>query len=926
MARNAFNAFIPMSAETTAHKNIIFDFFDLLAAVAAHGKMNGLGGRKLSRLAGWWAFAHVDDGLGFEGGYRSWEAAADATSHLFFAYLRSLSPDVDPSMNVIERIPRSLQALLISTEYPPETPTLLQRSTPRVVMVVDNVSPTPFALLRRAKHFEYRADDTILREYQEFEDPLDALTEENKRVLYAISSTNSSSAMSRHGNMMQPQTESWSAFQNLGFSDLDEKSLKSPTAADASQSPRSGLRSEPRSRNADYGRPTTPSWADFMSSGFQDDDAKPTPTFIMPPDQVLPPIGNRQSSMHLANIPDDDVAPGELAAIRNVELDDAFWWVWMTSLAGEEPAARKAVFGRCVLVETTIMNGNWLVMEEQVKGASPDPAEGAYIAPKKSFFSFTKRGRLGRKRSVSKKPPPSNSSYPMGRSVSATPSKTSLAPDQHNRIKAAAAALARKANGRDDDTASRRGRMDESAAQKTSSMLTVGMMSEATPAMKWASAYDKNAIRAQYLGDGFAGTGVSREDLVSSASNSNLKAASAVSAAEPTIAPSQFSDTITERSVPTPVHRGSGIDSSEPPAQIAARLAVVSAEPPSTVVPTNAGDLQDMDDEAAPIASIPRSPMEKELGLSQSAAPVNIGRKPLPPVEHPAFRAHSIDDQAAPAPSIARKPTTPAMQNVAALAAARAMEAKNTSPESQKSSRPKKQGGGGGLRSLFGRKKDNRNSLDLQPQSNNGLAPPMGSGIGRRASLARKQPSNLTESTPIAATPAETEATALPAMMEPTMIHPPSQHGESEASRMSSWEVVNAEQEFARFDQGPVHMPGTPPQYHPEEQDVAPPVSQHHFNTDIASRIAPEPLPETTHDSFVAPGSPVDVRDDAQSEATMDEPRDDVRIDGDRWAKIRDNAAKRTAARQSEEQSRPATSIKTEDDGETSGEESKPPI
>lgn len=189
LARNAFDTFIPIGAESTARKNIIVDFFDLIAAVAAHGKMNGLGGRKLSRLAGWWAFDHSDDGKGFEGGYKSWSNAADATSHLFFAYLRSLSPEVDHSKSLIERIPRSLQALLASTEYPPDTPSLMRRSTPRVVMLVDAVSPTPFALLRRAKKFEYRDRDRVLREYSAFEDPIDALTEECKRVLYAISST-----------------------------------------------------------------------------------------------------------------------------------------------------------------------------------------------------------------------------------------------------------------------------------------------------------------------------------------------------------------------------------------------------------------------------------------------------------------------------------------------------------------------------------------------------------------------------------------------------------------------------------------------------------------------------------------------------------------------------------------------------------------
>ena len=66
-ARHAFDTFIPISVDSEARKRIIFDFFDLLSYVAA------MGGRKLSRLAGWWAFEFVEDGKGFDGGYRTWE-------------------------------------------------------------------------------------------------------------------------------------------------------------------------------------------------------------------------------------------------------------------------------------------------------------------------------------------------------------------------------------------------------------------------------------------------------------------------------------------------------------------------------------------------------------------------------------------------------------------------------------------------------------------------------------------------------------------------------------------------------------------------------------------------------------------------------------------------------------------------------------
>ena len=72
MARDAFATFIPLSVESDARTKIIFDFFDLMAATAAHGKTNGMGGRKLSRLAGWWAFEQLEESNGFDMGYKSW--------------------------------------------------------------------------------------------------------------------------------------------------------------------------------------------------------------------------------------------------------------------------------------------------------------------------------------------------------------------------------------------------------------------------------------------------------------------------------------------------------------------------------------------------------------------------------------------------------------------------------------------------------------------------------------------------------------------------------------------------------------------------------------------------------------------------------------------------------------------------------------
>ncbi|KAL6240181.1 hypothetical protein BDW75DRAFT_4113 [Aspergillus navahoensis] len=514
-ARDAFSTFIPISVDSDARTKIIFDFFDLLTAIAAHGKSNGLGGRKLSRYAGWWAFEHTDTGNGFEAAYKNWTSAADATSHLFFAYLRSLSPDTPRGLNGISTLPIALQSLIQATEYPPETPTLLQVSTTRVVMIVDTVSPTPFALLRRAKNFEYRDSDQHLQEFAGYEDPLKALTDECLRVLKCISSTNQSAvdepAVANHD-------ASWSRFEDLGFGGSIETTVEENRSLTSSAPKEFGgsLRSVPHSGSGDLGRPTTPSWADFMSSGFGDDNSfkAPVAPLLLPPDKVLPPIATvrgQSSQSHKRGLNDEtSVDPGELASITTLDLDDSFWWVWISSLAGEEPTARKAVFGRCALLETVIKNTKWLILEEQVKGSAPEPDPGAYIVAKKRFFGFTtRRGKLSRRKSSAKKIISVEDSYKRPNNQGPN-SKASIAPDQHARIQAAAAALQRKhreelelANG----TKSAAGQ--DSYSTKTNSVMTLqpSILNEASQAMKWASNYDKNAYRTAYLNDSRAGTG-----------------------------------------------------------------------------------------------------------------------------------------------------------------------------------------------------------------------------------------------------------------------------------------------------------------------------------------------------------------------------------------------------------------------------------
>ncbi|OAX81940.1 hypothetical protein ACJ72_03721 [Emergomyces africanus] len=524
-ARDAFSTFIPLSVESDSRTKIIFDFFDLMSAVAAHGKSNGFGGRKLSRYAGWWAFEHVDTGNGFESSYKNWASAADATSHLFFAYLRSLSPDSLRGSNGISALPISLQSLVQATEYPPETPALLQTESTKVVMIVDTVSPTPFALLRRAKNFEYRDSDHALQKFSSFEDPVRALTEECRRVLRCISLTNQSNGTASEEGPGPLREASWSRFEDLGFTDTIEEG-DGEEDWDGTVSKHTGplgLRSAPHSRTADLGRPTTPSWADFLSSGFTDEnEPRSRPPFLLPPSQALPPIQTvrGQSSQSHKRLFDQEssVEPGELASITTMDLDASFWWVWISSLSGEEPIQRKAVFGRCALIETSIAGGKWFVLEEQVKGAAPEPEVGAYIAEKKSFFGFrSRKGRLTRRKSSVKKMITTEAPYQRANSTTAM-SKTSIGPDQHARIQAAAAALQKKHREQEQEQehgSDGRNRSEDKGHSKNNSVMSMQplVMTEVSQAMKWANNYDKNAVRAAYLGNSLAGTGAPAESL-----------------------------------------------------------------------------------------------------------------------------------------------------------------------------------------------------------------------------------------------------------------------------------------------------------------------------------------------------------------------------------------------------------------------------
>ena len=825
-------------------------------------------------------------------------------------------------------------------------------------MIVDKVSPTPFALLRRAKHFEYRDDDRALQEFSNYEDPVQALTDECRRVLKSISSTNQS-AVSTSKVSTSLGDASWSRFEDVGFGGFgnysdEEEGVENSFLGKKKRQPQ-GINSAPQTKNNDFGRPTTPSWADFLSSGFVDESISSSPPpLLLPPGKSLPPLDSgrrgQSSQSHRPHQEDDsNLEPGELASINAIDLDEAFWWVWMSSLSGEEPPARKAVFGRCALIETKIGGGKWLAVEEMVKGAAPEPEMGAYIAEKKSRFGFSKRSRMNRTKTVRKTAQAPSKSEPHSRNSQASPiGKPSFGTDQHARIQAAAAKLQEKHKQQDpqgnENFSPRRARQGDAVSTKTNSVFTLQpvIMSEAAPAMKWANTYDKNAVRAAYLGNDFAGRG-SATDLNAARNMADTNGSvTPVPKKEP--APRSESYGFPSQSPPRDQPRDRNLPALPPPTP-GERVAVPpkdSVPPPPAPMP--AVPLVDMKSSNAaaadaaqvplpattrfepprpPPAPMPATPFGDPQAGSQT---VNEAAEIPLPATTPLERNQTVEEKPLPPvePGIADSPNLDSPQQMINGAASTP-----SSPESKRSGKKLKKKEGGFK--LFGKKKQGP-TLPAPPQAPDSAAvfaaraalqqgpapksnyvasavPPSVSqtSLGRRFSAIGRKKSPKTskpDSPAIPPMPDHPEHTAAPVetagsadLDRPAPIN---DYRDSQASlgRVSTNDEREAEREFKTFDShGPMtDTPAFVPEDSPDHRSgVSTPVDSQHPDVDNRSSV-----------------SEIDNRPPSPAQ--------------DRWAQIRKNAAER-AARQSEEEyaRRLEQSRKSEEDGggETSSEESK---
>ena len=741
--------------------------------------------------------------------------------------------------------------------------------TNKVVMIVDTVSPTPFALLRRANHFQYRDTDRALQEFAEYEDPIQALSEECKRVLKAVSSANQSQiSSSKHSTSLRDA--SWSRFEDIGFSSALEEEEEEDDSAFRQQKIQ-GLRTAPASGNG-LGRPTTPSWADFLSSGFVDDN-QTRPNLLLPPDKVLPPIEtqNRQrsSQSHRPRLESDqDLEPGELASITFLDLDDAFWWVWMSSLAPEETPERKSAFGRCAVVETKIPSGRWLVMEEMVAGAAPEPREDAYIAEKKGFFSWTRRGRtLGRSKSTGKQALDRGDKG----ANSAVGSKTNIGPDTHAKIQAKAAQLRAESERQQQAQAHQRGaHMDiDLRMDKGTSVLTLqsNLAPEASPAMNWVKKYDRGTIKDAYMANSHAGRGVALSPVPSDVTNGH-------------------SD--------TNGHAKELEQAPEVPRKEVPRKEAPSA-PPKPPAPTPA---------PVPVAAPAPSPQRKPL-RKPPPAPKKKAEEPKPapkpapkpePQPEPVLEKEPEKEQAPePAAEVAPAPTpAPPVTDEAPAppqAPAEPVAAPPT-PEVETKETKKAQKKPSGLKKLFARK--NRSSKLPDNASKN---------LNTMLRSDTPEPIAAQTPTPAATPPPDAVVDGSKAAAGEEGNAGAKESGGETLSRVDTQDEAEAKREFSRFDQGPLSdQPAFVPDSDEDDDAAPPPIARHPPNRSTPSlKSSSEPPKEEHLSQSAGPGVQ------------------------DRWAQIRKNAAERAAQyeRNIEDSNRYRHSRATDNDDDTSGEESK---
>ena len=463
----------------------------------------------------------------------------------------------------------------------------------------------------------------------------------------------------------------------------------------------------------------------------------------------------------------------------------------------------------------------------------------------------SRRGKLSRRKSVGRADIPIEQPKQFDPSIGPF-SRINIGPDQIAKIQIAAAALRQQQMQR--ERSHLRPREEGSKPNpRTNSVFTLQpvILSEATPAMKWTSKYDREAIREAYL---------------KGAPMPEKKDLSRVDTDRPLPPPPPQEELEErperrerqERPKPEPV-RPKAEQLTQPPTPITKQATPITKQAP--VMPAS-----------------PRTPSTPRPVPMALPSPRSNGRT------SPTFDSRSQTIPGSPK----SQPST------------------NSTPE--KSKKPK----ASRFKNLFSSKKADPTSLvgrrisQLEPPNSGGLGVPA-QNANRRLSINRKQ------NTPVGFNGDAAQFKAPPPLVTQKPSLPPQadirrqDSDQPSTSQVSPKEEPAATQVFSSFDQGPLaDQPAFIPDDSVTTSEPASPIEP--------GPAAPEPEKETDDvvsvDGAASPTSPVEAN-----------PMQD------RWAQIKKNAAERAkAVPKASDEYTTSDARGSIDDGETSGEESKPPL
>ncbi|KAF5096599.1 hypothetical protein D0Z00_002724 [Geotrichum galactomycetum] len=384
-------------------------------ALAAYERRNGLNGYKLARLAGAWAFEMVNSQkelpADFATGLSCWSVAAEASYHLFLAFLRSVYPDQNERYLI--KFPRVLEQLLLKQAYPPK-PMYKNRliTVPKITLSVGRLSANPFVLLQRISktiQFENPAMfpseddfDTLYFLFSDINEIEKRMSPESKRILEEVSKENSIFTDNSLFIKDTPElpydirARTWSKHYNQAYIDPvtgePHRPLTNYVYEDSQREMIMKSSSLPKAQRPVLPYPESPTL----------DGIKDKPIHIGTWEEVMhyysKALGDKKKhsgeTTKNRRITTDNLTT---CTLSKVAIDDFFVWVWINSISPEQTEISKAQFGRSIVVELQVSDGEagrrWVVVEEvltpapppmkaKVKEAPPTPKPKAAATPK----------------------------------------------------------------------------------------------------------------------------------------------------------------------------------------------------------------------------------------------------------------------------------------------------------------------------------------------------------------------------------------------------------------------------------------------------------------------------------------------------------------------------------------------------------------